>query len=154
MFYLLGCLIGRSESECSANYFLCRQKDFFLFYFILQVLLTFLTLTAVCINMLADILRAANLSSLQIVDEREFFEIMPSYARNIVVGFARMNGRTVGIVGNQPKVASGWGQLCASDVLPPLGLVWFPCCPLCKAGWLMDGLWMVCVACHCFMLLS
>uniref|UniRef100_A0A8B9UQF6 Propionyl-CoA carboxylase beta chain, mitochondrial n=1 Tax=Anas zonorhyncha TaxID=75864 RepID=A0A8B9UQF6_9AVES len=43
-----------------------------------------------------------------IVDEREFFEIMPSYARNIVVGFARMNGRTVGIVGNQPKVASGF----------------------------------------------
>uniref|UniRef100_A0A7M4EPC2 Propionyl-CoA carboxylase beta chain, mitochondrial n=1 Tax=Crocodylus porosus TaxID=8502 RepID=A0A7M4EPC2_CROPO len=42
-----------------------------------------------------------------IVDEREFFEIMPSYARNIVVGFARMNGRTIGIVGNQPKVASG-----------------------------------------------
>uniref|UniRef100_A0A671WSQ1 Propionyl-CoA carboxylase beta chain, mitochondrial n=1 Tax=Sparus aurata TaxID=8175 RepID=A0A671WSQ1_SPAAU len=42
-----------------------------------------------------------------IVDERDFFEIMPSYAKNIVVGFARMNGRTVGIVGNQPKVASG-----------------------------------------------
>uniref|UniRef100_A0A8D0ANK2 Propionyl-CoA carboxylase beta chain, mitochondrial n=1 Tax=Sander lucioperca TaxID=283035 RepID=A0A8D0ANK2_SANLU len=42
-----------------------------------------------------------------IVDESDFFEIMPSYAKNIVVGFARMNGRTVGIVGNQPKVASG-----------------------------------------------
>ncbi|KAM4624766.1 propionyl-CoA carboxylase beta chain, mitochondrial [Polymixia lowei] len=42
-----------------------------------------------------------------IVDERHFFEIMPNYAKNIVVGFARMNGRTVGIVGNQPKVASG-----------------------------------------------
>uniref|UniRef100_A0A7N8WZ42 Propionyl-CoA carboxylase beta chain, mitochondrial n=1 Tax=Mastacembelus armatus TaxID=205130 RepID=A0A7N8WZ42_9TELE len=42
-----------------------------------------------------------------IVDERDFFEIMPNYAKNIVVGFARMNGRTVGIVGNQPKVASG-----------------------------------------------
>uniref|UniRef100_A0A3Q2ZKR0 Propionyl-CoA carboxylase beta chain, mitochondrial n=1 Tax=Kryptolebias marmoratus TaxID=37003 RepID=A0A3Q2ZKR0_KRYMA len=42
-----------------------------------------------------------------IVDERDFFEIMPTYAKNIVVGFARMNGRTVGIVGNQPKVASG-----------------------------------------------
>ncbi|XP_022370671.1 propionyl-CoA carboxylase beta chain, mitochondrial isoform X2 [Enhydra lutris kenyoni] len=42
-----------------------------------------------------------------VVDEREFFEIMPYYAKNIVVGFARMNGRTVGIVGNQPKVASG-----------------------------------------------
>uniref|UniRef100_A0A9J8A9W9 Propionyl-CoA carboxylase beta chain, mitochondrial n=2 Tax=Cyprinus carpio TaxID=7962 RepID=A0A9J8A9W9_CYPCA len=47
------------------------------------------------------------ISFLQIVDEREFFEIMPNYAKNIVVGFARMNGRTVGIVGNQPKVASG-----------------------------------------------
>ena len=45
--------------------------------------------------------------SLQVVDEREFFEIMPNYAKNIIVGFARMNGRTVGIVGNQPKVASG-----------------------------------------------
>uniref|UniRef100_A0A7N6A5D8 Propionyl-CoA carboxylase beta chain, mitochondrial n=1 Tax=Anabas testudineus TaxID=64144 RepID=A0A7N6A5D8_ANATE len=43
-----------------------------------------------------------------VVDEREFFEIMPNYAKNIVVGFARMNGRTVGIVGNQPKVASGY----------------------------------------------
>ncbi|XP_003476784.1 propionyl-CoA carboxylase beta chain, mitochondrial isoform X1 [Cavia porcellus] len=42
-----------------------------------------------------------------VVDEREFFEIMPNYAKNIVVGFARMNGRTVGLVGNQPKVASG-----------------------------------------------
>uniref|UniRef100_A0A2K6PB06 Propionyl-CoA carboxylase beta chain, mitochondrial n=1 Tax=Rhinopithecus roxellana TaxID=61622 RepID=A0A2K6PB06_RHIRO len=42
-----------------------------------------------------------------VVDEREFFEIMPNYAKNIIVGFARMNGRTVGIVGNQPKVASG-----------------------------------------------
>ncbi|XP_058513264.1 propionyl-CoA carboxylase beta chain, mitochondrial isoform X2 [Ochotona princeps] len=42
-----------------------------------------------------------------VVDEREFFEIMPNYAKNIIVGFARMNGRTVGIIGNQPKVASG-----------------------------------------------
>lgn len=79
---------------------------------------------------------------------------MPSYARNIVVGFARMNGRTVGIVGNQPKVASGQGQLCASDALLPLGLVLFACCPLCKAGWLPDDLCMVCVARHYFMLLS
>ncbi|XP_068607860.1 propionyl-CoA carboxylase beta chain, mitochondrial [Brachionichthys hirsutus] len=44
---------------------------------------------------------------LAIVDERNFFEIMPNYAKNIVVGFSSMNGRTVGIVGNQPKVASG-----------------------------------------------
>lgn len=42
-----------------------------------------------------------------IVDEMDFFEIMPKYAKNIIIGFARMNGRTVGIVGNQPKVAAG-----------------------------------------------
>nr|CAD7444436.1 unnamed protein product [Timema bartmani] len=42
-----------------------------------------------------------------IVDERDFFEIMPKYAKNLIVGFARINGRTVGIVGNQPKIASG-----------------------------------------------
>ncbi|XP_067949326.1 propionyl-CoA carboxylase beta chain, mitochondrial-like [Watersipora subatra] len=41
------------------------------------------------------------------VDDREFFQIMPDYAKSIVVGFARMNGRTVGIVGNQPKSAAG-----------------------------------------------
>ncbi|KAG7176976.1 Propionyl-CoA carboxylase beta chain-like [Homarus americanus] len=42
-----------------------------------------------------------------IVDEGDFFEIMPNYAKNIIIGFARMNGRTVGIVGNQPKFAAG-----------------------------------------------
>lgn len=47
------------------------------------------------------------ISNLQIVDERDFFEIMPNYAKNIVVGFARMNGRTVGMVGNNPKYAAG-----------------------------------------------
>lgn len=41
------------------------------------------------------------------VDERDFFELMPDYAKNIIVGFARMNGKTVGIVANQPKVAAG-----------------------------------------------
>uniref|UniRef100_A0A4X2KPD9 Propionyl-CoA carboxylase beta chain, mitochondrial n=1 Tax=Vombatus ursinus TaxID=29139 RepID=A0A4X2KPD9_VOMUR len=49
-----------------------------------------------------------------IVDEREFFEIMPNYAKNIIIGFARMNGKTVGIVGNQPKVASGCLDINAS----------------------------------------
>ena len=33
---------------------------------------------------------------LGVVDEREFFQMMPNYAKNIVTGFARMNGRTVG----------------------------------------------------------
>lgn len=44
---------------------------------------------------------------LSLVDERDFFEIMPKYAKNIVTGFGRMNGRSVGVVGNQPKVAAG-----------------------------------------------
>ncbi len=41
------------------------------------------------------------------VDEGDFFPIMPNYAKNIIVGFGRMNGRTVGVVGNNPKVAAG-----------------------------------------------
>ena len=55
--------------------------------------------SAIAYDML-DVIKAS-------VDDRNFFEIMPDYAQNIVVGFGRYNGRTVGIVGNQPKVASG-----------------------------------------------
>ncbi|EPZ35768.1 ATPase, AAA-type domain-containing protein [Rozella allomycis CSF55] len=43
----------------------------------------------------------------RIVDNGDFFEIMPDYAKNIVVGFARLNGKTVSIVANQPLVSSG-----------------------------------------------
>lgn len=42
-----------------------------------------------------------------IIDEREFFEIQPNYAKNIIIGFARINGRPIGIVANQPKIAAG-----------------------------------------------
>ena len=42
-----------------------------------------------------------------VIDERNFFEIMPDYAKNIIVGFARMNGRSVGIVANQPNSKAG-----------------------------------------------
>jgi propionyl-CoA carboxylase beta chain len=41
------------------------------------------------------------------VDEGDFFEIQPSFARNIVTGFGRIEGRTVGIVANQPMVLAG-----------------------------------------------
>ena len=41
------------------------------------------------------------------VDEGDFFELKPDYARNIVVGFGRMEGSTVGIVANQPMVLAG-----------------------------------------------
>ena len=48
------------------------------------------------------------------VDERDFFELMPDYAKNIIIGLARMDGRTVGIVANQPKVAAGCLDINAS----------------------------------------
>jgi len=44
---------------------------------------------------------------LKIVDEADFFEIQEAFARNIITGFARMDGRTVGIVANQPIVLAG-----------------------------------------------
>ncbi|MDR2470231.1 MAG: acyl-CoA carboxylase subunit beta [Tannerella sp.] len=42
-----------------------------------------------------------------IVDNNEFFEIQKDYARNIIIGFARFNGQSVGIVANQPKYLAG-----------------------------------------------
>ena len=44
---------------------------------------------------------------LKIVDEGDFFEIQEAHARNIITGLARINGRTVGIVANQPMVLAG-----------------------------------------------
>src|SRR3954467_3400445 len=42
-----------------------------------------------------------------IVDDGYFFEVQEHYAKNIVIGFARMNGRPVGIVANQPAFLAG-----------------------------------------------
>ena len=44
---------------------------------------------------------------LKVADEGDFFEIQDQFAKNIVTGFARMEGRTVGIVANQPMVLAG-----------------------------------------------
>ena len=44
---------------------------------------------------------------LKVVDDGDFFEIAPTWAGNIVIGLARMEGRTVGIVANQPMVLAG-----------------------------------------------
>ena len=41
---------------------------------------------------------------LKIVDEGDFFELSEAFARNIVIGFGRIAGRTVGFVANQPMV--------------------------------------------------
>ena len=42
-----------------------------------------------------------------LADDSEFFEIQELFAKNIVIGFSRVNGETVGIVANQPNVHSG-----------------------------------------------
>jgi propionyl-CoA carboxylase beta chain len=44
---------------------------------------------------------------LKVVDDTDFFELQPDYARNIVTGFGRMEGSTVGFVANQPLVLAG-----------------------------------------------
>ena len=44
---------------------------------------------------------------LKVVDEGDFFELSETYARNIVIGFGRIAGRTVGFVANQPMVLAG-----------------------------------------------
>lgn len=42
-----------------------------------------------------------------ITDNGEFFEVQPKFARNIIIGFARFNGQSVGIVANQPSCYAG-----------------------------------------------
>jgi propionyl-CoA carboxylase beta chain len=44
---------------------------------------------------------------LKVVDDGDFFELQPDYAKNIVIGMARMAGRTVGVVANNPQVLAG-----------------------------------------------
>ena len=51
----------------------------------------------------------------EIVDRETFFEIKPDFAKNLVIGFARMDGHTVGIVANQPRVLGGTIDIDASD---------------------------------------
>jgi len=50
-----------------------------------------------------------------VVDDEELFEVQDQWARNIVIGFARLDGHTVGIVGNQPAVLAGTLDISASE---------------------------------------
>jgi len=43
----------------------------------------------------------------RVVDDGQFFEVFPFWAMNIVIGFARLDGRSIGVVANQPKVLAG-----------------------------------------------
>ena len=51
----------------------------------------------------------------ELVDADSFMEIQKGFAKNIVIGLARFNGRSVGIVANQPKVAAGSLDVDSSD---------------------------------------
>ena len=50
-----------------------------------------------------------------VVDDHYFFEVMPHFAKNAIVGFARLNGKSVGIVANQPAFLAGVLDIDASD---------------------------------------
>ena len=51
----------------------------------------------------------------RIVDDGEFLELQPAWAANLIVGFARFDGRSVGIVAQQPAVLAGALDIDASD---------------------------------------
>src|SRR5699024_6690204 len=51
----------------------------------------------------------------EVMDPDSFFEIHQDFAKNIVVGFARLNGQTVGLVCNQPKYLAGGLDIDSSD---------------------------------------
>jgi propionyl-CoA carboxylase beta chain len=50
----------------------------------------------------------------KVVDEGDFFELQPGHAANIVIGFARIEGHTVGVVANQPMVLAGCLDIASS----------------------------------------
>jgi acetyl-CoA carboxylase carboxyltransferase component len=49
-----------------------------------------------------------------VMDDGEFFEVQEGWAQNLVVGFARLDGHAVGVVGNQPSVLAGTLDIDAS----------------------------------------
>lgn len=50
-----------------------------------------------------------------LADNAEFFEVQPYYAQNMIVGFLRLNGESIGVVANQPRVLAGCLDINASD---------------------------------------
>ena len=51
----------------------------------------------------------------RVVDKGEFLEVFPHFAQNMITAFARLNGRTVGLLANQPKMLAGCLDINASD---------------------------------------
>ncbi|MEW9668805.1 acyl-CoA carboxylase subunit beta [Ammoniphilus sp. 3BR4] len=53
----------------------------------------------------------------QVLDNKDFMEVQPDFAKNIVIGFGRIDGHSVGIIANQPKVMAGGLDINSSDKL-------------------------------------
>jgi propionyl-CoA carboxylase beta chain len=53
----------------------------------------------------------------KVVDNEDFFEVQPNFAKNVVIGFGRIQGRSVGIIANQPKHMAGGLDIDSSDKL-------------------------------------
>ncbi len=51
----------------------------------------------------------------KVVDNADFMEVMENYAKNIIVGFGRLNGRSIGIIANQPAFKAGVLDIDSSD---------------------------------------
>ena len=51
----------------------------------------------------------------EVIDNSDFYEVQPFYAQNMITGFARINGESVGIIANQPRVMAGSLDINASD---------------------------------------
>ena len=51
----------------------------------------------------------------EIIDDGDFYEVQPFFAQNIITGFARVNGESIGIIANQPKIMAGSLDINASD---------------------------------------
>ena len=65
----------------------------------------------------AEFKRAYNMHEVisEIVDNKEFLEILPEFAPNIITGLARMDGNSIGIVANQPSIKAGCLDFNSSD---------------------------------------
>lgn len=75
------------------------------------------------------------LGDIKVVDDNTYFEIMPDWAKNITVGFARMEGHPVGIVANNPMFLAGCLDI---DTSTKASYKYTPIkvpAPLCKSGW-------------------
>jgi len=51
----------------------------------------------------------------RVVDKGEILEVFPNYAQNLITAFARLNGRAVGVLANQPKILAGCLNINSSD---------------------------------------